>query len=121
MGTYYSTGATKQDIIDELLQPLKNAAVLVESAVKRESDGESVLWTVEAGERDGEHYQFIGCYVLRHDPSGWGYKPMDETMGPFFYSVPKKWLDKYPCKMIGKYKGMLAHSEAWRKMQRETT
>jgi hypothetical protein len=119
MGTYYTNGATRQDIVDEILQPLKKAGVLVESSVKHERDGEPVLWTVEAGERDGEKYQFIGCYVLRNDPSGWGYKPMDETMGPYFYSVPKSWLVKYPCKMTTQHKGMLANSEAWRIMQVE--
>lgn len=121
MGTYFTSGATKQDIVDEILQPLKKAGVLVVSTVKREQRGDSeyVLWTVEAGKRDGEDYQFIGCYVLHPDPSGWGYKPMDETMGPYFYSVPQTWLDKYPCKMIDQHKGMLVHSEAWRKMQRE--
>jgi hypothetical protein len=120
MGTYYTNGATKNGIIAELLNPLKKAGVLVASAVQRETDGEYVLWTVEAGKRNGEEYQFIGCYVLRPDPSGWGYKPMEETMGPFFYSVPKKWLDKYPCKMTTEHKHMLVHSEAWRQMQRAT-
>lgn len=113
MGTYFSCGATKQDVVNELLEPLKANNHLVDAQVKS-GDGEPVLWTVEKGERDGHSYQFIGCYVLRQAGGDWGYKPMDETMGPCFYSVPLEWLDKYPCVLPPANKGMMQYSKAWR-------
>jgi len=110
MGTYFTYGATKQDIIDEILKPLKEKNHLVVSKLTY-GDDEPVLWTVEKGERDGQPYQFIGCYVLRQANGDWGYKPMDETMGPCFYSVPLEWMEKYPCIMLPADKG---HSLSWR-------
>lgn len=111
MGTFFTPGATKDDVVEELIEPLKSGGHLVDSKRTME-DGEPILWTVEKGEKDGVPYQFIGCYILRESNDGdWGYKPMDETMGPCFYSVPLEWLDKYPCIVPGG-KGF---SEKWRK------
>jgi hypothetical protein len=115
MGTYFTTNATQADIIRELVEPLKASGHLVTSR-KVVEQGEPVLWTVEKGERNSNPYQFIGCYVLRKSPGGWGYKPMDETMGPCFYGVPKSWLDKYPCIVPNGQKG---YSDSWRQEVRD--
>ena len=108
MGTSFTCGATKRDIVNEILLSVVDR--LVESHQTTE-DRESVLWTVEKGERDGEPFQFIGCYVLRQAGGDWGYKAMDETVGPNFVSVPKVWLDKYPCIIPGNMRG---YSDKWR-------
>jgi len=109
MGTFYTPGATRQDIINEILEPIKKDDSLLVSHVARE-DGEYVLWTVEKRIHNDETFQYIGCYLLRNDCGDWGYKPLDEAMGPAYYSVPKTWLDKYPCILL--HKGF---SEKWRK------
>jgi len=125
MGTSFICGATQGDIVNEILEPLKRGNHLVTSRLTR-GDGEPVLWTVEKGEKDEfpgqgvlpKPYQFIGCYVLREADGdwGWGYKPMDETMGPCFYCVPKAWLKKYPCIIPDGLKG---YSDEWRKKVRK--
>ena len=97
MGTFFTPGATKADIVEELLAPLRAKDNLVARALVYEGDC-WVLWTVEKGQRENETpYQLICCYLLRSEPSGWGYKPLDETVGPCYYSVPRDWLTKYPC------------------------
>lgn len=111
MGTFYTNGATKADIVDQILKGLHNH--LVDYCMKSEG-GEEILWTVTKGEHDGETYQLISCYLLREAPCGWGYKPLDETMGPCYYSVPREWLDKYECHLLKEHKHFLKHSEAWR-------
>ncbi len=118
MGHYFTTGASRADIVKELLTPLRDKNRLHESKVVVE-DGEWILWTVEHGEKDGKPFQFIGCYLLRQangDSGDWGYKPMDETMGPCFGSVPLDWLDKYPCIVPEEY--MRGNSDEWRKQVR---
>jgi len=114
MGTYFPPDASQADIVDRLLNPLKKNGHLVTSKICRERNGKLVLWTVENGERNGHPYQFIGCYLLVEGSAGWGYKPMDETVGPFRYSVPQEWLDKYPCIMTPDNQDMLERSASWR-------
>lgn len=112
MGTYFTDGATRADVVAEILEPLRRGDHLVVSRITDIGD-EPILWTVEKGVKDGKPYQFIGCYILRYAQSGWGYKPMDETTGPCFYSVPVEWIDKYPCIMPDEmYYG---YSKEWRK------
>lgn len=117
MGHYFTVGASRADIVKELLTPLREKNHLHESTVICE-DGEWILWTVEYGKRNGKPYQFIGCYILREANGDWGYKPMDETMGPCFYSVPLDWLDKYPC--IVPEEDMRGYRDEWRKQVRAT-
>jgi len=121
MGTSFIVGATKQDIVKGILDDLKATNSLLASKVTEE-DGEPVLWTAErrqhkpSDETDERTFQFIGCYVLRQDNEGnWGYKGMDESVGPCFYSVPVKWLNKYPCNIQTEY------SREWREEVRQMT
>lgn len=109
MGWYGTPGASKQDIIDEIIDDLQDR--LQEHKVTRE-DGETVLWVVVAGTNDqGGKYQYIVCYLIQKGGDCWGYKPMDESMGPCYYSVPKAWLTKYPCITPTGHTG---YSKEWR-------
>jgi hypothetical protein len=38
----------------------------------------------------------IGLFLLQRDNGCWGYKDMDESMGPFHYDCPLRWLDRAP-------------------------
>jgi hypothetical protein len=39
--------------------------------------------------------RWIGVYLLdREKDYGWGYKPMDESMGPYYYGCPVSYLDQ---------------------------
>jgi hypothetical protein len=76
-----------------------------------------VLWTVweRTFEKNGQQVRpterWIGCDLLqfsKHD-LGWGYKDMEESMGPYFYSCPLKYLDMVP----------QVASESWREGVRQ--
>lgn len=63
-----------------------------------------VLWTVweRTFEKDGEQVQpterWIGCDLLQYSRAddGWGYKDMEESMGPYYFSCPLKYLGMVP-------------------------
>lgn len=58
------------------------------------------LWTVqEYTTNEGEQVRFACLYLIkgppygREDGHGWGYKDVDESMGPYEISFPYTWLD----------------------------
>lgn len=118
MGWYFTDHGTYQDLIAELTceeprQPAyqwsneeqKSVPVgfdmsrrTLHQALRHES-GRDVLWTVEEHIRYTEPVQrttHIGCYLLARDRNGWDYKPMDESMAPYYYSCPLEYLDMAP-------------------------
>lgn len=45
----------------------------------------------------GQKFRFIRCHLLEQNARfGWGYKPMDESAGPCYYSCPLQFLDMAP-------------------------
>jgi hypothetical protein len=67
-----------------------------------------VLWTVweRTFTKDGVEAQpterWIGCDLMRHQKDyGWGYKDMEESMGPYYYSCPQKYLNLVPIEQYG--------------------
>jgi hypothetical protein len=83
MGWYSTRGATKEDVVQELLQDT--------SPIDHELCG-SVLWAVvEFADR-----RVIGCFLLGACSDGWGYKPMDEGMHPYYYDCPLRLLELAP-------------------------
>ena len=111
MGWYGTPGATKQDIIDEILEGWRTEKILREHSIASEK-GETVLWAVLKGKTtDGKSFQIIACHIISCAQGTWGYKPLDETMGPYYYSVPKAWLKLYPCVLP---EGKIGFSDSWR-------
>jgi len=77
-----------------------------------------VLWTVRERTftKDGHQTQaterWIACDLLRHQRGfGWGYKDMEESMHPYFYSCPLGYLEMVPIEQYG------GHAE-WREQVR---
>jgi hypothetical protein len=67
-----------------------------------------VLWTVwervftKDGQQTKPTARWIGCDLLRYQTGyGWGYKDMEESMHPYYYSCPKKYLDLVPIDQFG--------------------
>ena len=56
--------------------------------------------------------RWIQCDVLHCYQGEWGYKDMEESMHPYYYSCPLKYLEMVP---IDEYGG----NEEWRKIVRE--
>lgn len=78
---------TRKDLIDHLVdgngvKTLKHCCV-----------GNN-LWCVHEFDRDGETHRWACLYKMQNGFSdhGWGYKDVDETMGPNETSFPASWL-----------------------------
>lgn len=66
-----------------------------------------VLWSVweRTYTKDGEQVQpterWIQCDLLRCDQGEWGYKDMEESMGPYYFSCPLSYLNLVPIDQYG--------------------
>ena len=101
MGTYYTLGASRADVIAELLttQPYMNAEnKTIQRRILAHCLKGNVLWTVNEVLIDGALAdRWIGCDLLvcyrRNGATTWGYKPMDEDSHPYYYTCPLRYLD----------------------------
>ena len=92
------------ELIAELIAPqeTERASVKVIAHTLRGN----VLWSVaevtaraEGVHRDlapGQSLRYIRCDLLERSGSQWGYKPLDESMHPYYYSCPLSYLDMTP-------------------------
>ena len=103
MGWYFSP-QSRSELIAELIAPqeTERASVKVIAHALRGN----VLWSVtevtakvEGVHRDlapGQSLRYIRCDLLERSGSQWGYKPLDESMHPYYYSCPLSYLDLAP-------------------------
>ena len=122
MGWLFTNGSTRSGLISERTKGWQHAAgdgTEVKSACLancyRGGVFSGVLWTVwertftKGGHEVKPTERWIGCDLLRYQSSyGWGYKDMEESMGPYFYSCPLKYLDIVP----------VVANESWREQVR---
>lgn len=76
---------TKEKMVEYLQKGYKDAS---EFRLTYEGD-QWVLWTVL-------HFKgnsLIVCDLIEPSRNGWGYKTMDESMGPYYYSCPARFLE----------------------------
>lgn len=99
MGSYYTYGATRRDIIEDLCKTFKVSENREHRTLKHCCVG-NVLYSlneydtgVDSARVDGV-VRYIGVNLLLRSPEGWGYKPMDETMHPYYYDCPLSYLDE---------------------------
>ena len=93
MGTYYGYGSRKE-LADEVTAGFENDFQKV-TCLKRYFSGNN-LWVVferqsKAASTDRERW--ITVFLIRRAGSDWGYKPVDENMGPCEHSCPLSFLD----------------------------
>lgn len=93
---------TKEDVVAELIQSHDRPKFHNECLahfVRVEFDY-IILWQVrQCTYRDGRPtVTYIACDLLAYGgPSfGWGYKPMDESMHPYYYNCPLEYLGMAP-------------------------
>jgi len=97
MGWLFQQGATRADIIKRCTRLQENEHgrwITLAHCTKG-----NVLWAViEHHRKDtGDTKNFIGCFLLApHKGCGWGYKDIDENMGPCYYTCPPSYLDMAP-------------------------
>jgi hypothetical protein len=94
---------TRDQLIRELTESQQNERRCSE-VIDHTLDG-NVLWAVvrvTAKQPDvmglavGESVCHIVCYLLERSGNEWGYKPLEESMHPFYYSCPLRYLDMAP-------------------------
>jgi len=115
MGWLFTSGQTKKQLIQERTTSWNNDWQLARippdfcgprlpvratclAHCYRGNNFSGVLWTVWEVVKGSVAARYIGCDLLQWDRGcqGWGYKDMDESMGPFYYSCPLKYLAMVP-------------------------
>ncbi|KFK91750.1 hypothetical protein [Serratia sp. Ag2] len=72
----------------------------------------NVLWSVirlTPKDPTGDIHTFIGCDLLQGSKGEWGYKPMSESVHPYYYSCPKRYLTMAPVQCPEWREKVLAH------------
>lgn len=88
MGWLFTLGQTRGQLIDHLTRERDTCKTVAKFASGNH------LWVVHE-DRKGE--RFIVLYLLQNQQGyGWGYKDIDESMGPYYYSCPLKFLELAP-------------------------
>ena len=129
MGWLFRDGCIRRELIEERTKNWERTTedgTLVKSACLahcyRGGFGSGVLWTVweRTFTKDGQSVQpterWIGCDLLRYQRDyGWGYKDMEESMHPYYYSCPLSYLGMVPIDQYGGNaewrEGVKAHHE----------
>jgi len=98
MGWTYTYGQDKAGLVAERTKAQENATT--RWTCLAHSVRGNVLWAVwESVDKatGAVKTRFIGCDVMgSHRGYGWGYKDMEESMHPYYYSCPVKFLDMVP-------------------------
>lgn len=100
MGWLFSS-RTRSELIQDLIRPEDTARASVRALVHTLRG--NVLWSVievtakaegvYPGLAPGESMRYIRCDLLQRRGGDWGYKAMDESMAPYYYSCPLRYLD----------------------------
>lgn len=122
MGWLFKTGYSRHDLIADQTkgwERIKENGTIVKSTCLahcyRGGIFSGVLWSVweRTFVKDGQQIEptqrWIICDLLRCVQGEWGYKSMEESMHPFYYSCPLKYLDLVPIEQFG------GHAE-WREL-----
>lgn len=133
MGWTYPFGSSRRDLIAERTRSREwqsgETTVQTTCLAKCFRGGafSGVLWTVWertfaiGGKEARPTERWIGCdlmeYAKQYD--GWGYKDLDESMGPYYFSCPLKYLDMVPIDRYGGNAEWRAGVVAYHERQRE--
>jgi hypothetical protein len=115
MGWYFSR-QTRAQLIRELIEPQESEST--RSEVIAHALRGNVLWSVvritakQAGFMKlaaDDSINIIRCDLLQGSGGEWGHKPLDESMHPYYYSCPLRYLDMAPVQSPEWREGVLAH------------
>lgn len=113
MGWTYPHGVNRKQLIAQRVEGWERATgeMLVKSTCLkhcyRGGVFSGVLWSVweRTFTNDDKEVQpterWIQCDLLRCDQGSWGYKDMEESMGPYYFSCPLGYLDLVPIDRYG--------------------
>jgi len=119
MGWHSCESWTRKSLITELKQGQDADTFKSKMVVScyKGGPGRGVLWSVWEVTEKGLTKFIIACDLLQYNKRyGWSYKPMDESMGPCYYSCPMKYLNMVPVVNAGWRAKVLAyHAERQRR------
>lgn len=123
MGWLISYGDTKSETIARRTRTEVDAEGTRRWSYPKSCVRGNCLWKIMVLEelKDGAWVEFDRVIALdllakgSRPDEGWGYKNLDETMGPYHDSCPISYLDMVPCPDPEKY----PHAKAWRERVRE--
>ena len=114
MGWLFTAGSTRKTLIQERIQNWTTEGAEGMTVVStclahcyRGGAFSGVLWAVwgRTFTKDGEQVKpverWITCDLLRYQDGCWGYKDLDESMHPYYYSCPAKYLEMVPVDQFG--------------------
>jgi len=114
MGWLYRQDFTRKELIADITKSWERQSgdtlVQTECLAKcfRGGSFSGVLWAVwerrfvNNGEDVEQRQRWITCDLIEYRRDcGWGYKSMDESMHPYFYSCPMKYLNMVPIDEFG--------------------
>ena len=96
MGWLFKHGQTRHDLIEELTAPQKNEHGRTWKTVKRAAVGNDLWAVIEHAHPDGKTERFIVLFKLAKSGDGWGYKDIEESMGPYEHDCPISFFDLAP-------------------------
>ena len=100
MGWLFTTGIDKSDLIRERTETSeftnRDGDKIKHESIRHCCKGNTLWSVIVVHKNDVEVARFIGCDLLRKGHGGWGYKDMEESMGPCYYSCPLSYLDLAP-------------------------
>jgi hypothetical protein len=126
MGWHFARQSRDQ-LIRELIEPQESERA--RSEVIAHAIRSNVLWSIvrvtakQAGVLDlavGESTTFIRCDLLKGSGGEWGHKPLDESMHPYYYSCPLRFLDRAPVRS-SEWRERVHSYHASRRKPRSTT
>jgi len=115
MGWLFIPGSTRRNLINDRIRDWQRASNEVQVETKclahcfRGGRFSGVLWSVweRTFIKDGQEVEpkqrWIQCDLLQYSRlnEGWGYKDMEESMHPYFYSCPLGYLRLVPISEYG--------------------
>lgn len=89
MGWYYIQGADRKGIIEQIKSDHDpKRCTILKTAIYGNQ-----FWCLTKMNDDLGGETFIELFLLQSGKEyGWGYKPMEEACGPFYYACPLSWL-----------------------------
>jgi hypothetical protein len=96
MGWSFTRGASRADVVKELTGEWQNEGITARCLTYTLKG--NVLWSVrELTYSDGRTLRVIFCDLLaRQRGYGWGYKGMEESMGPCYFTCPLAYFEMVP-------------------------
>ncbi len=114
MGWLFRSGSTRRGLIAERTEGWERTnhdGLVIKSTCLahcyRGNTFSGVLWSVwertfvKDDAESSPKQRWIQCDLLRYQQDAWGYKDMEESMGPYYFSCPLKYLGMVPLEQFG--------------------